>query len=374
MNTPSLVRTVLTNVFVLWLCLPASPARAQLFQKLTAGLKAGKPANQSTAVGYQHDPGWPRLLGKARAAWGEMSGLCLDHSGNLWAFHRGTSPVEIYSPAGELVKTWGTGEFGRPHQVRVDQNGHVWLADAGLHVVRQYTVEGKLLRTLGTPGVAGVDASHFNQPTDMAIGPRGDVYVADGYGNNRVVQFNAQGEFVRAWGQLGSGPGEFNLPHSIAMDQRGRLYVADRSNARVQVFDGEGRFLDQWTGLIVPWHIVITGQDEVYICGSSPMRWPKVVLPGLPLGIPPKDQVVAVFDTTGRLRRQWFFPLGRKEGELDWLHALAVDPQGNLYLGDIKGHRAQKFLLQDGIGPQMMAKKPQVDTGLKPAGTIQKRP
>ena len=156
------------------------------------------------------------------------------------------------------------------------------------------------------------------------------------------------------------------------MDSTGKLYVADRSNARVQVFDQNGVFLSEWTGLMVPWHIVVTEQDEVYVCGSTPMRWPKIAIPSIPLGIPPKDQVVGIFDTSGRMKRLWSFPLGQKPGEVDWLHAMAVDGRGNLYLGDIKGHRAQRFLIQDSETPGILAKQPAVDPNLKQVGAEQK--
>ena len=104
--------------------------------------------------------------------------------------------------------------------------------------------------------------------------------------------------------------------------------MADRNNARVQVFDQAGRFLDEWRDLLVPWHIVITEHDEIYVCGSSPMRWPRLPIPGLIVGIPPKDQLIMVFTPDGRVTRLHTFPKGQHAGELDWVHALAVDRRG----------------------------------------------
>ena len=246
-------------------------------------------------------------------------------------------------PDGRLVRAWGEGLFREPHQIRFDREGYLWLADSGLHLVRKFDPDGKLLLTLGTAGVPGDDSAHFNRPTDMAITSTGEVFVSDGYGNNRIVHFDRDGRFVKAWGSLGTEPGQFSLPHSIAVDSRGRLYVADRNNARVQVFDQDGKFLAQWGDLMVPWHIVINDRDEIYVCGSSPMRWPTLPIPGMPLGIPPKDQVVMVFDPGGRVQRIWSFPKGQVPGALDWVHAMAVDGHGDLYLGDIQGRRGQKF-------------------------------
>ncbi len=157
--------------------------------------------------------------------------------------------------------------------MKLDRHGNVWLADSGNHVILQCTPQGNVIRTLGTRGVAGCDERHFNRPADMAITAAGDVFVADGYGNARVVHFDKNGKFVKAWGQLGTGPGEFSLPHAIALDSRGRLYVADRNNVRIQVFDQDGKLLDQWPNIVVPCAFWMTRDDELWVCGSSPMPW-----------------------------------------------------------------------------------------------------
>lgn len=345
-----------SNVRVVNSCQAQEPAAKAV--KLSDKLAIPRPGRQ-----IELDPGWPKSPNEGQA-WGEMSGLCLDHEGHIWAFHRGKVPVEIYDKSGERLKAWGEGQFGRPHQVRVDHEGHLWLVDAGLHVVRKYDQSGKLLLELGTSGVAGEDATHFNQPTDVAVAPTGEIFVADGYGNHRVVKFDAQGQFVKAWGNKGSAPGEFDLPHSIAMDSKGRLYVADRSNGRVQVFDGEGKFLAEWAGQVMPWHIVVMPGDVIYVCGSTFMPKPRLSIPGIPRGIPPKDQIVAAFDVTGREIERWTFPTGRKPGQLEWVHAMALDGQGNLYLGDIRGHRAQRFVLKPGV----LAEKAKTDSAVKRAG------
>src|SRR5205823_14831686 len=132
--------------------------------------------------------------------------------------------------------------------------------------------EGKLLLTIGTPNHAGCDETHLDKPTDMAITPAGDVFVADGYGNARVVHFDKNGKFVKAWGELGHKPGQFSIPHAIAVDSRGRLFVADRNNVRVQVFDQQGNFLEEWKDLLVPWGFGALKHDEFWVCGSSPMQ------------------------------------------------------------------------------------------------------
>jgi DNA-binding beta-propeller fold protein YncE len=230
--------------------------------------------------------------------------------------------------------------FETVHHIRIDSSGHIWISDAAQHTVHKFAPEGKLLLTIGVSGEAGNDETHLNRPTDMAISPVGEVFVADGYGNNRVVHFDAKGRFVKSWGRMGTGPGEFSMPHSIAMDSKGQLYVAGRNNNRIQVFDQNGRLLRTFPQVMVPWNILITPKDEVYVCGSSPMRWGD--RPSL--GVPPKDQMVMKFDTSGRLLELWTFPVGEKPGELNWLHGIAIDAAGDLYLSDIMGERIQKFV------------------------------
>lgn len=300
----------------------------------------------SPATWYEVDPTWPER--PADVAWGQMGGIAVDDKDQVWVHTRANPPVQVYDSGGKFVRAWGQGVIGSAHYLRIGPDGTVWVADMGNHVVMQFTPEGKLLRTLGTRGRPGDDETHFNQPTDMAVTPAGEVFVSDGYGNTRIVHFDKDGKFVKAWGKRGTGPGEFALPHAIALDSGGRLYVADRSNVRVQVFEQSGKFLAEWRHLLVPWGLVITKADEVWACGSSPMAQPKG---GGMLGCPPKDQVFMKFDTSGRLLQLWTVPKGEdgkeKPGELNWLHAVAVDSRGNLYAGDITGKRAQKFVRHD---------------------------
>lgn len=302
---------------------------------------------KNTAVGYEVDAAWPRRP-ESLAPWGHVPGIAVDAQDNVWVFNRGEDPVQVFTAEGEFLRTWGRGVIGNAHHIKIDHEGNVWLSDIVHHVVQKYSPGGELLLTLGTPGEAGDDDRHFNKPTDMAISLEGDIFVADGYGNNRVVHFDRYGQFVKSWGTLGIAPGEFNLPHAICIDSKGRLYVADRNNARVQVFDREGKFLDQWTNLVVPWGFCITADDEIWVCGSSPMQWWKPEQHTLPLGCPPKDQVLMRFNTSGKLLQLWSVPKAvngqERPGELNWVHGMAVDSQGNLYLGDILGMRAQKFV------------------------------
>jgi len=281
--------------------------------------------------------------------WADMTGIAIDRQGQIWLATRAPLPVQVYDAKGNFVRAWGKGLLVSTHFLRIDQEGMIWLADAKNHAVYRCTPEGKVLLTLGTPGEAGCDATHMNRPTDMAVSPSGDVFVSDGYGNARIVHFDKRGKFVKEWGKVGTGPGEFSFPHGIVMDSQGRLYVADRSNNRIQVFEQSGKFIAQWRNLLVPWGLYLTrspkGEDEIWACGSSPMPWrPEDQF----LGCPPKDQLFVKFDTTGRVLQLWTIPKGEdgkeKPGEVNWLHSIAVDAQGNVFVGDIKGQRAQKFV------------------------------
>lgn len=311
--------------------------------KTTGQDKKERYPHVNLAISYEVDPNWPQKRDGYK--WGEMPGVAVDKEDRVWIFTRSEPPVQAYDADGKFVRAWGEGTVKRAHHIRFDHEGNVWLSDVGHHVIRKYTPEGKLLLTLGTPDAPGADETHMNQPSDMAIAAGGDIFVSDGYGNNRIVHFDRSGKFVKAWGKLGTKPGEFSLPHAIAIDSKGQLYVADRNNVRVQVFDQSGKFLAEWRNVIVPWGLWVTQSDEIWVCGSSPMAWKK---DEVMLGMPPRDQVFMKFDTAGKLLQLWTVPKGtdgqEKPGELNWVHAIAVDSKGNIYAGDIKGQRAQKFV------------------------------
>ena len=166
------------------------------------------------------------------------------------------------------------------------------------------------------------------------------------------MHFDKDGKFVKAWGSYGTEPGKFVLPHAIQLDSKGLLYVADRNSARIQIFTQDGELVDQWSNLIMPWGISINKKDEIWVCGSSPHWWVRD-------GKAPeyKDQLFMRFNTDGRVQQVWSIPLGDigenkdkpdvsrlKPGEAVGVHCIAQDSQGNLYVGDIYGERAQKFV------------------------------
>ena len=296
---------------------------------------------------YVADAAWPKR--QEDMPWGHMPGVAIDKDGNVWCYTRAQPAIQVYSPTGDLVKSWATEENSTAHQIKIDKEGNVWLADIGLHLVRKFSPEGKELMHIGTPGELGKDETHLNKPTDMAIASNGDVFISDGYGNARIVHCDKDGKFIKAWGTLGNTDGRFSIPHAIAIDSKDNIYVADRNNVRVQIYNTDGKLTDSWKNVVVPWGFCITPNDDVWVCGSTPMKWrfnPKY--PTAPLGCPPKDQVFMRFRPDGRLLQMWAIPKAvdgkEKPGELNWVHCLAVDKTGNIYSGDIIGERMQKFV------------------------------
>ena len=228
---------------------------------------------------YRLVEGWAQLP-EGVEAWGQTIGVEVDSDGNLWVFHRCFStscnsgrehvtPVLKYDPSGKLLDSWGAGMFIWPHGFFLDEDGNVWVSDARGedgkgHQVMKFTPDGRRLMTLGTAGVAGAGHNTFDGPSDVAVAPNGDIFVVDGHGNDRVVKFSKDGEFLMQWGGEGTGPGQFNEPHSLAFDSRGRLFVGDRLNQRIQVFDQNGHYLAEWPGIMAS-GMYMTDDDVLYV-------------------------------------------------------------------------------------------------------------
>jgi len=215
--------------------------------------------------------------------WGQVIAVEIDPEGNLITFQRCSSntcvgqsapPLLKFSPSGEHLMSWGEGLIVWPHGLDIDAEGNIWVTD-GRHegemgeVIHKFSSDGELLMTIGTPGVSGSGAYTFNGICDVAVADNGDIFVADGHFNNRVVKYSADGEFVKSWGQPGTGPSEFNMPHSIDIDSQGRVFVADRGNSRIQIFDQDGRYLDSWRQFGRPSGIYISADDRLFVADSQ---------------------------------------------------------------------------------------------------------
>ena len=288
------------------------------------------------------DAAWPEK--PESFEWAQMPGITVDDKDQIYIYTRSRPAVQVYKTDGMFIRAW---DPNGSHFIRIGPKGNIWTANITDHVIRKHSPDGKLLLTIGQIGVAGADRGHFNKPTDMVVLPSGDIFVTDGYGNRRVVHFDANGKYISEWGQEGNQPGQFALPHSIVADSDGRLYVADRENARIQIFDTKGKLLAVWENILTPWGLFMTKNQELWVCGSSCVKKEgtdeHVVLP-------PPDQILMRLNLKGEVLLR--VPLLKtsvppgKPGELDWVHGIAVDSMSDLYLGDIQGMRAQKFHLK----------------------------
>ncbi len=188
---------------------------------------------------------------------GEVTGVALRPNGNLLVFHRGPRPLLEFDNQGEFVREIGAGMFSSAHGLRVDRQGNIWTTDVGSHLVLKFNPEGRIVLVLGrrdTPGTwdEAKQMILFDKPADVGFDADGNIYVADGYGNSRIVKLDPYGNLITTWGEKGSAEGEFDNPHNVLIDPQGRVLVADRYNKRIQLFDQDGKFLESWTHLGVP--------------------------------------------------------------------------------------------------------------------------
>lgn len=249
---------------------------------------------------------------------GGVSGVTTDGEGNIYAFRRDAGNVWNLDPTGTLRKEWGQDIAMWTHAIRVDREGAIWTIDGQGHQIKKWSPDAsELLMTLGKYDVAGDGPDTFNRPTDVAVAPNGDFFVSDGYVNTRVAKFNRAGEFIKDWGGPGTAPGQFETVHSIVIDSRDRLLVADRENSRVQIFDLEGNFIDQWTHLGTPYALFITDDDQLFVAD----------------GVNAKVWIADADDGT---------LLNTIEGT-EGIHWVAVDPSGNVYAASNRSHYLRKY-------------------------------
>jgi DNA-binding beta-propeller fold protein YncE len=255
---------------------------------------------------------------------GEASGVALNSSGHIFLFQRAKPMLTEYDANGKFLRSIGDGLFTHPHGLRIDSEDNLWTTDDGSHLVLKLSPEGHVLLVLGRKDVAAESDWLFNQPTDIAFGRNSEIYVSDGYGNSRIVKFDREGNFLKAWGKYGTGPGEFNLPHSVAVDKEGNVYVGDRENKRIEVFDGDGRFLKEWTGVGYPYGLFITGDQHVWMIDGG------------------YDRILEL-DQNGNILGALGEP-GHAPGQFAWGHFMAVGKDGKLYAADVLNWRFQVFV------------------------------
>lgn len=249
---------------------------------------------------------------------GGISGLGVDSKDNVFVLQRSKPYVLVLDKEGKFVRSWN-GDFKTPHGLRVDKDDNVWIADMANHLVQKFTPEGKLLLSLGMKDKAALGDAHFNKPADVSVGPDGDIFVADGYGNSRIAKFAAGGMFLKDWGKRGKADGEFNIPHAVFWDPAGKLYVGDRENARVQIFDRNGKHEATWKDTGHPYGLY-RHADKTYLADG-------------------RSGDLRILDKDGKLLTKW----KSNEGTKDVPHWLCVDSRGVIYVGFVTGKKLQKW-------------------------------
>ena len=261
----------------------------------------------------------------------EVADVVVDSRDRVYVFNRSEHPMMVFERDGTFVDSWGEGVFSRAHGLTLGPDDALYCVDDGDHTVRKCALDGEVLMTLGTPGQAAplLSGEPFNRPTKVALDPAtGDIYVADGYGNAKVHKYSPDGELLLSWGDFGMLPGQFNLVHSICTDPDGLVYVADRESHRVQIFDPEGLYLDQWVnmhrpcGLHLDGGVAYVGQLMTHLDVNA--AYPNV------------GACVSIHDMSGRqLARLGAAYAGEEPGQFTTPHGLAVDSRGDIYVGEV---------------------------------------
>jgi hypothetical protein len=209
------------------------------------------------------------------AGWesGMVSWIAIDPKGLIYEIQRGdkADPVLVLDHDGKIIRSWGKGNYTIPHSIRLDPAGNVWTVDAASSVVTKYSPRGETLLTINV-GEQPKTRSAFNGTTDIAFGPNGRIFITDGYGNARVLEYTADGKRVRQWGKAGTGPGEFHLPHAIQIDEEGTVYVADRENGRIEKFTLDGAFVGEFDNLGRTYSLKLSG--NALWAGMQPLNEP----------------------------------------------------------------------------------------------------
>jgi DNA-binding beta-propeller fold protein YncE len=311
---------------------------------------------------------------------GEASGVAVNSKGHIFVFSRGNTHGPAYgAAAAQLLEFDADGNYLREigknlyawsfaHAVRVDRFDNIWATDKGSDLVIKFDPEGRVLMVLGRKQEASdedtaplkhpkpplpAEDGRFRQVTDITWDAAGNSYISDGYINSRVAKVDADGNWVKSWGERGDKPGQFNTPHSIAADAEGNIYVADRANRRIQVFDGDGTFLRAFT-IDVPFDhhirpVIGNALDPDATAGTfSPgAPWAICITPGPHQVLYSSDAYpgrIYKLDLQGHVLGVIGGP-GRQLKQFGWIHEIACPSENTLYVAELLNWRVQKLLL-----------------------------
>ena len=211
---------------------------------------------------YQVQEGWGQL--PAGWKWGWIAAVACDSQDRVYVYSRSEHPMVVFDREGRFLTSWGEGILPYAHGLFIDNDDNLYCTEYDGHCMRKFSSSGELLMTLGTPGQAAVqEGDPFRRPTDAAVAPGGEVYVSDGYVNARVHKYSPDGRLLLSWGEHGKGPGQFDVSHCVRVDKGNRVWVCDRENNRIQIFDSNGQFLQEWTELSHPDALYLDPSDDV---------------------------------------------------------------------------------------------------------------
>jgi DNA-binding beta-propeller fold protein YncE len=216
---------------------------------------------------YEWVEGWAKTPDSIR--FGYTHGVAEDSQGNIYIHNQSKDSMAVFDPDGKFIKSWGEAFAAGAHGLTLNKEGSdefLYLADVDRNIVVKTTLDGEEIWTLGLPEESGVyPEGKGYKPTNVAIGPNGDVYIADGYGSSYIHQYNKDAEYIRTWGGKGTEDGKLSCPHGIWLDTRGEtpeILVADRANVRLQWFSLEGEHLRTHNkDLLHPCHFDIRESD-----------------------------------------------------------------------------------------------------------------
>jgi sugar lactone lactonase YvrE len=267
----------------------------------------------------------------ANMNFGGVSGVAINSKGHIFLLHRGPGPLMEFDADGKFIRAMGDGLFDRPHGLRIDAEDNIWTTDVAGHVVYKFSPAGRVLMVLGVRGRPGEwhDFGHlrlFNEPNDLAFAGNGDVIVLQGHGKgpSQVLTFDHDGNFKSAWGRPGGAPGELDLPHSVVIGDDGLLHIADRNNARIQVFDAEGRFVRASSHPGTPCGLCVGPDGLLYLAHGHTGLVKTLDWDGNVLGV-----------TGGQ---------GKTLGRFGEAHYIAVSKRGEVFVTDTLNWRVQKYV------------------------------
>ena len=331
----------------------------------------------STTPQFRVDPFWPQALPNNWML-GQVAGLAVSDNDNIWIVHRPSTldarqrgdegmccvpapPVIEFAPDGSVQRSWGGPAEGyewpeSEHGIYVDSNQHVWIggnAATDSHILK-FTADGEFILQIGRAGQSGGsnDTDNLGRPAGFTVDEdANELYVADGYGNRRIIVFdNTTGAYKRHWGAYGEPPHDEALPpyspddeplrqyrspvHDVTISTDGLVYVADRTNNRLQLFQKDGTFLRE--AFIRPETLGSGSVSGVTLSEDLEQRW---------LFVPDgTNNVVWILNRSTLEVIDQFGRLGKYAGQFYRLHNLAIDSGGNLYTTEVNvGQRVQKF-------------------------------